>query len=40
MTLDPSMTSAVLEGMYVQDLGNGNTKNVPIYGVDNVTIVP
>ena len=40
MTLDPSMTSAVLEGLYVQDLGNGNTKNVPIYGVDNVTIVP
>ena len=40
MTLDPSMTSAVLEGLYVQDLGNGNTKTVPIYGVDNVTIVP
>ena len=40
MTLDPTMTSAVLEGIYVQDLGNGNTKNVPIYGMDKVTIVP
>ena len=40
MTLEPSMTSAVLDGIYVQDLGNGNTRNVPIYGVDGVTIVP
>ena len=39
MTLNPSMTSIVLEGIYVQDLGNGNTRNVPIYGVDGVTIV-
>ena len=40
MTLTPSTMSAVLEGIYVQDLGNGNTRNVPIYGVDGVTIVP
>ena len=40
MTLAPSMTSAVLEGIYVQDLGNGNTREVPIYGSDVVTIVP
>lgn len=40
MSLDPSMTSAVIEGIYVQDLGNGNTRNMPIYGIDNVTIVP
>ena len=40
MTLDPSMTSAVLEGLYEQDFVNGDTRNVPIYGVDVVTIVP
>ena len=40
MSLDPSMFSAVLEGIYVQDLGGGNTRNIPIYGSDAVTIVP
>lgn len=39
MILNTSMTSLVLEGMYLQDLGNGNTRNVPIYGTDAVTIV-
>lgn len=40
MDLDPSMVSAMLEGIYVQDLGSGNTRNIPIYGIDAVTIVP
>lgn len=40
MTLNSSMTSAVLEGLYAQDLVNGDTLNVPISGVDVVTIVP
>jgi hypothetical protein len=33
------MTFLVLQGLYVNNLGNGNTQTVPIYGSDGVTIV-
>jgi hypothetical protein len=39
MTLDSSMTVAVLEGLYVKDLGDGTTQTVPIYGQDSVVVV-
>src|SRR5262249_49336420 len=39
MTLDPSTTFVVLQGLYVKDLGNGNTQTIPIYGSDSVVVV-
>ena len=39
MTLNPSMTSAILEGIYVKTLGDGTKQNVPIYGQDTVRIM-
>ena len=39
MTLTSSMTFAVLEGLYVKDLGDGTTQTVPIYGQDSVVVI-
>jgi hypothetical protein len=39
MTLSASTTSVILEGTDVQNLGNGNTRNVPIFGQAAVRVV-